>query len=49
MLEQYLLIALIIIFFLLVSFIAYLVISNRQRSLESELMDISEMLGDDGA
>jgi len=49
MLEQYLLIALIIIIFLLFAFISYLMVSNRQRKLENEIKDISEMLGDDGS
>ncbi len=48
MLEQYVLIALIIIIFWLVGFVAYLRISDRQRDLEGELNDVSELLGDDG-
>ena len=48
MLEQYVLIALIIIIFWLVGFVAYLRISDRQRDLEAELNDVSELLGDDG-
>jgi len=48
MLEQYILIALIIIVFWLIGFVAYLLTSNRQRDLEGELNEISDMLGDDG-
>lgn len=48
MLEQTFLIALLIIAFWLIGFVAYLVVSNRQRDLESELNEISDMLGDDG-
>lgn len=48
MFEQYLLIAIVIITLWLIGFIAYLVISNRQRNLEADIQEISEMLGDDG-
>lgn len=46
--DQYLLIAVVIIIFWLVVFGAYMVVSNRQRDLEVDLNDISELLGDDG-
>ncbi len=49
MLEQYVLIAIVIIIFWLIGFVAYLRISNRQRDLEGELNEVSELLGDDGA
>lgn len=48
MLEQYVLIALIIIVFWLVGFVVYLRISDRQRDLEGELNEVSDLLGDDG-
>ncbi len=48
MLEQYLLIAVVIILLWLLGFIAYLIISRRQRDLESDIQEISDMLGDDG-
>jgi hypothetical protein len=47
MLEQTFLIALLIIVFWLFGFVAYLVVSNRQRDLKSELNEISDLLGDD--
>lgn len=49
MFEQYLLIAIVIIALWLIGFIAYLIISNRQRDLESDIKEISDMLGDDGS
>jgi len=48
MLEQFILIALIIIILLLVSFVVYLRISDRQRELEGELNEVSDLLDDDG-
>jgi hypothetical protein len=46
--DQYLLIAVVIIIFWLIGFGAYMVVSNRQRNLERDLNDLSELLGDDG-
>jgi len=46
--DQYLLIAAVVIIFWLVGFGAYMVVSNRQRDLEGNLNDLSELLGDDG-
>lgn len=48
MFEQYILIAVIIIVVWLVGFVAYMLISKGQRDLESDINEISEMLGDDG-
>ena len=42
--EQYLLLALIIIGFWVVGFIIYLVLSNRQRDIEAEIRHINTML-----
>lgn len=44
----YLLIALVVISFWLVSFGIYLVISNRQRDVEDELNNLSKRLQEDG-
>jgi hypothetical protein len=46
--DQYLLIAVLITIFWLIGFGAYMVVSNRQRDLEGDLNDLSELLGDDG-
>ncbi len=46
--DQYLLIAVIITIFWLIGFGSYMVVSNRQRDLEGDLNDLSELLGDDG-
>ena len=46
--DQYLLIAVVVIIFWLVGFGAYMVVSKRQRDLEGGLNDLSELLGDDG-
>jgi hypothetical protein len=46
--DQYLLIAVVVIIFWLVGFGAYMVVSNRQRDLEGDLNDLSDLLGDDG-
>jgi len=48
LMNQYLLIAVVIILFWLVGFGAYIIVSNRQRSLEEELTHLSEQLEDDG-
>lgn len=44
--DQYLIIALIVIIFWLVGFGAYLVISNRQQEVAGDLNEISEILQD---
>jgi hypothetical protein len=46
--ENYLLIALVIIIFWLVGFGVYLVVSRRQRNLEGDLNHLSDLLKDDG-
>lgn len=46
--DQYLLIALVVIVFWLVGFGVYMVVSNRQRNLEGDLNHLSELLEDDG-
>jgi hypothetical protein len=46
--DQYLLIAMVVIIFWLIGFGVYMVVSNRQRDLEGDLNDLSELLGDDG-
>jgi len=46
--DQYLLIAVVIILFWLVGFGVYMIVSNRQRGLEGDLNRLSEQLGDDG-
>ena len=46
--DQYLLIALVIILFWLVGFGIYMIVSNRQRGLEGELTHLSDQLADDG-
>jgi hypothetical protein len=43
----YLLIALVIIVLLLVGYVAYLVVSNRQRDMEADLDHLAELLEDD--
>jgi Ni,Fe-hydrogenase I cytochrome b subunit len=48
-LEQYFLLALIIIGFWVVGFILYLVSSNRQRDIQAEINHIDEMLEADEA
>ena len=47
--DQYLLIAVVIILFWLIGFGVYMVVSNRQRGLEGELSQLSDFLKDDGA
>ncbi|MFL7840454.1 MAG: hypothetical protein ACK2T4_06220 [Candidatus Promineifilaceae bacterium] len=47
--EQYLLLALIIIGFWVVGFIIYLILSNRQRDIESEINQIDAMLEADNS
>ena len=47
--EQYFLIAIIIIGFWVVGFIFYLVLSNRQRDIQAEINHIDEMLEADEA
>lgn len=42
--EQYFILALIIISFWVVGFIFYLVLSNRQRDIEAEIDHIDELL-----
>ncbi len=42
--DQYFLLALIIIGFWVVGFIIYLVLSNRQRDIETEIIQIDGML-----
>ena len=46
--DQYLLIAVLITIFWLIGFGAYMIVSNRQRDLEGDLNDLSDLLGDDG-
>jgi hypothetical protein len=46
--DQYLIIALLVIILWLVGFGAYLLISNRQRDVEDELDDLDELLQNDG-
>jgi hypothetical protein len=46
--DQYLLIAVVIIVFWLVGYGVYMVISKRQRNLEGDLNQLSELLQDDG-
>ena len=46
--DQYLLIAVVIILFWLVGFGVYMIVSNRQRGLEGDLNHLSEQIGDDG-
>ncbi len=46
--DQYLLIAMVVILFWLVIFAVYMVVSNRQRGLEGDLKQLSEVLDDDG-
>lgn len=46
--DQYLLIALVVILFWLVGFGVYLIVSNRQRDFEGDLNHLSELLEDDG-
>jgi len=46
--DQYLLIALVIILFWLVGFGVYMVVSNRQRKFEGDLNHLTEFLEDDG-
>lgn len=46
--DQYLIIALVVIILWLVGFGAYLLISNRQRNVEDELDDLDELLQNDG-
>jgi len=48
MLEQYLLIALVIIVFWIVGYGLYLISSNRQRDLEGDLNHLSDLLDEDG-
>ena len=48
LMDQYLLIAVVIILFWLVGFGVYMIVSNRQRGLEGDLNHLSEQLGDDG-
>lgn len=45
--DRYLLFALIVIAIWLLSFIVYLVISNRQRDIEGEIMQVERLLRDD--
>ena len=47
MLEQFVVIALVIIIFWLVGYVIYLRISDRQRDLEDELNEVSDLLGDE--
>ncbi len=47
--DQYLLIAIVIVLFWLVGFGVYMIVANRQRGLEGELTQLSEVLNDDGA
>lgn len=47
--DRYLLFALIVIAFWLVSFIVYMVISSRQRDIEGEIMQVNRLLRDDGS
>lgn len=46
--DQYLLIAIVVVLFWLVGFGVYMIVSNRQRGLEGELSQLSEVLDDDG-
>jgi hypothetical protein len=46
--DQYLIIAFVVIIFWLVGFGAYLLISNRQRDVEDELDALDELLHNDG-
>lgn len=46
--NQYLPIAVIIILFWLLGYGVYLIVSNRQRKLEGDLNNLSELLEDDG-
>lgn len=46
--ENFLLIASVIIVFWMVGFGVYMVVSNRQRNLEGDLNHLSKMLEDDG-
>ena len=46
--DQYLLIAIVVILFWLVIFAVYMVVSNRQRGLEGDLNQLAEVLEDDG-
>ncbi len=47
--DQYLLIAVVVVLFWLVGFGVYMIVSNRQRGLDGELSHLSEILNDDGA
>ncbi len=46
-LDSYVLFALVVIAFWLVSFLIYIVISNRQRDIEGEILQVNRMLDDD--
>jgi len=45
--NQYLLIAVVIILFWLIGFGVYLLVSNRQKNLEGDLNNLSDLLEDD--